>query len=210
MSASVQTHSGAVVFPVATRHGDVFCCSNFDPANNSCLTSTHGSSSPFYIEPALVINNRTSGPTSPNSTETTTVVVTSTVTALSEIATSRTTLNNIPITDKATATAAIACSQSSHITSSSPSSRVDIAVASSVSALLGLALLVTLGFFWRLRKQRQTLSRAVQTWKLKYSELMDAQAVTVGGAEHQTPQQLRGWHPDELDGQPHLPAQLQG
>ena len=197
------------MFPIAIGNGDLFCCSNFDPANNSCLTSTHGSSSPFYIEPALVINNRTSGSTSPNSTETTTVVVTSTATALSEISTSRTTLNNIPITDKATATAAIACSQSSHITSSSPSSRADIAIASSVSALLGLALLVTLGFFWRLRKQRQKLSRAVQTWKLKYSELMDTQAVTVRGAEHQTPQQLHGWHPDELDGQPHAPAQLE-
>ena len=210
MSATVQTQSGAVVHPVVTGHGDdLFCCSNFDPANNSCLTSTHGSSSPFYIEPALVINNLTSGSTSPNNTETTTVVVTSTVTALSEIATSRTTLNNVPITDKGTATAATACSQSSHITSS-PSSRVDIVIASSMSALLSLALLVTLVFFWRLRKERQKLSRAVQIWKLKYSELMENQAVTVGGAEHQTPQQLHGWHPDELDGQLHLPAQLQG
>ena len=210
MSAAVITQGGAVVYPVDTQHGGLFCCSNFDPANNSCLTSTHGSSSPFYIEPALVINNRTSGSTFPNSTKTPTVVVTSTVTALSEIATSRTTLNNISVTDKATATAAIACSQSSHITSSSPSSRVNIAIASSVSALLGLALLVTLGFCWRLRKQRQKLSRAVQIWKLKYSELMDTQAATVGGAEHQIQQQLHGWHPNELDGQLYLPAQLEG
>ena len=210
MSATVQTHSGVVVIPVDTQHGLMFCCSNFDLANNSCVTSTHGSSSLFYIEPALIINNRTSGSTSPNNTETTTAVVISTATALSDIATSRTTLNNVPITDTATATAATACSQSSHITSSSPSSRGDIAIASSVSALLGLALLVTLGFFWRLRKQRQKLSKAVQTWKLKYSELMKSQAATAGGAELQTPQHLHGWHPDELDGQPHLPAQLEG
>ena len=83
-------------------------------------------------------------------------------------------------------------------------------MASSVSALLGLALLVTLGFFWRLRKQRQELSRVVQTWKLKYSELMETQAAAVGGVEHQTPQQLHGWHPDELDGQRHFPPQLEG
>ena len=38
---------------------------------------------------------------------------------------------------------------------------------------------------------------------------MDTQAVTVRGAEHQTPQQLHGWHPDELDGQAHPPAQLE-
>ena len=201
--AAVQTHWGVVVYPAATQHGDLFCCSNFDLVNNTCVISTHGSSSPFYIEPALVINNRTSGATSPNSTETT-VIVTSTVTALSEIATSSTTLNDVPITntatvmDTATATAATACSKSSHI-----------AIASSVSALLGLALLVTLGFFWRLRKQRQKLSRAVQEWKLKYSELMEARTATTGGAEHQTPQQLHGWHPDELDGQPHFPAQLE-
>ena len=78
-----------------------------------------------------------------------------------------------------------------------------------MSALLGLALLVTLGFFWRLRKQRQKLSRAVQEWQLKYTGLMEIQAATVGGAEDQTPQQLHGWHPDELDGQPHFPAQLE-
>lgn len=78
-----------------------------------------------------------------------------------------------------------------------------------MSALLGLALLVTLGFFWRLRKQRQKLSKAVQEWKLKYSELRETQAATVGGAEHQTPQQLHGWHPEELDSQPHLPPQLE-
>ena len=209
MSTAVNTKWGTIVFPVGTQHGIMFCCSNFDPANNSCLTSTHGSSAPFYIEHALVIDNRTSGSTSLNSTETTTVVVMSAVTALSEIATSRTTLDNVPNTDTATSTATTACFQFSHIPSSSPSSRIDIAIASSVSALLGLALLVTLGFFWRLRKQRQKLSRAVQKWKLKYSGLMEAQAATVGGAEHQTPQQLHGWHPDELDSQPHFPPQLE-
>lgn len=55
-------------------------------------------------------------------------------------------------------------------------------------------------------KKRQTLSRDVQTWKLKYSEVMERQAVTVGRAEHQAPHQLHGWHPDELDGEPHFPA----
>ena len=78
-----------------------------------------------------------------------------------------------------------------------------------MSALLALALLVTLGFFWRLRKQGQKLSKAVQEWKLKYSEMKETQAATVGGAERQTPQQLHGWHPDELDGQPRFPAQLE-
>ena len=240
ISAAVATNVATPVYLVGLP--PMFCCSNIDLASNSCVTSTHGSSSPFTIEAGNVIFNRTNGSTSPNSTETSTVVVTSTVTALSDIvmsrtvrmngtaidtatysqsshvvlrvttvpenSTSRTTTNNVPTTDTAIATQATACSQSSHIKSSSPSSRADIAIASSVSALLGLGLLVTLGFFWRLRKQRQTLSRAVQTWKLKYSELMESQAVTFGVAEHQTPYQLHGWHPDELDGQPHLPAQL--
>ena len=174
----VHTNTGAPVFRVNAQQGVFFCCGNLDPANNTCLTSTHGSSAPFYIEPGPVIYNRTSGSTSPNSTQITTVVLTSTATA---------------------------CSQSSHITSSS---RRDIAIASSVSAVLGLALLVTLVFFWRLRNQRQAVSRDVQTWKQKYSDLMDTQAATVGVAQHQTPHQLHGWHPEELDDQPHVLAQL--
>ena len=207
ISAAVDPNEGALLVPNFPR--GMFCCGNFDPANNSCLTSTHGSSRPFEIGSAMVINNRTSGSVTPNSTETTTVVVTSTVTALSESATTGTTLNDTTTTNTETATAATACSKSSHIASSSPWSRADIATASSVSALLGLALLVTLGFFWRLRKQRQKLSKAVEEWKVKYSGLMEPQAATVGGVGHQKPQQLHGCHTGELEGQSRLPAQLE-
>ena len=184
------------------------CCSNMDTVNNSYLVSTRGSSSPFFVEARRIIFNRTSSSTSPSNTETSTVVFASTVTAVSSIATSLTTLSNVTATDAAAVAAS--CSQSNTVTLSSPSSRRNIAIAAGMSALLGLGLLVTLGLLWRQRKQKQNLSKAIQTWEQKFSELMKTQAVTVGGAEHQTQHQLHGWHPDELNGQPHLPTQLEG
>ncbi|KAF6230559.1 hypothetical protein HO173_011096 [Letharia columbiana] len=179
-----------------------FCCSQVILSNNTCNTTTKGSTAPFEIEAGLVILNRTSGSTSLNTTDAATVTVTATATATA--------------TPMATVTALTLPPNSSsfHNTSStspsSSSSSREAAIGAGMGVTLGLGLLVTLGLLWRLRKHKQILSKDIQTWEWKYSELMKAKTAIFAGAEHQPPHPLDCWNQDGLDGQPHLVPQLEG
>lgn len=155
--------------------------------NNDCMYSTKGSYSPFLIEAGLVIFNRTSGSVFPNNT------------------------NAVSFTVTSTATASASNGPSIHSTSSSLSpARREAAVGAGVGGVLGLGLLVTLVLLWRERTRKRSLRNEVQTWEGKYSELMNTKPMNIGGAEHQTAQQLHGWHPEELDDQSHVRHQLEG
>ena len=178
----------------------LFCCGNMNPFNNTCLTSSKGSFSPFFIEAGLVVFNRTSGSTSPNSTDTATIIITSTVTAapfdvesvITTTATAKTATTSNPPCDP--------------VTSPSPSSRRDAAIAAGVSSSLGLGLFVACALLWKQRKQKQSLRKDAQIWKGKYSELM---RIKTDGVEQQLPSQLSGWTANGRHDQSHLPAHLE-
>ena len=63
---------------------------------------------------------------------------------------------------------------------------------------------------WRQSKHKQSLRKDVQIWEKKYSEMMTISTAGVVGAGYQSLQQLHGWIPDWLDGQPRLPPQIKG
>ena len=47
----------------------------------------------------------------------------------------------------------------------------------------------------------QNLRKDVRTWEGKYQDSMTIQTSKVDGTEYQSPHQLDGWIPNELDGQ---------
>lgn len=164
------------------------CCSQVNPFNNTCMTASKGSTAPFFIEAGLVIFNRTSGSTSPNTTNTATVTVTATATPL-----------NLP-----------SGSSSVQNTSISSSSSKETAIGAGLGVTLGLGLLVTFGLLWKQRKHKQSLSKDVQTWEGKYWESVKTKTVYIREAEHRSVHQLDGRSLDGSDGQTHLPPQLEG
>lgn len=157
------------------------------------MAATKGSNAPFYIEAGRVIFNRTSGSTSPNNTNDAPVTVT-------VIAT---------VTATVSASASASNSPSNHITSPSSSGK-DAAIGAGMSGLLGLALLIALGFLWRQRRQKQSLRKDVETWEGRHAKLMEVRNVDLGGNEHQTPHLLDSSNSDEVHGQERLTHQLQG
>ena len=66
-----------------------------------------------------------------------------------------------------------------------------------MSGALGLAFLLALALLWKQGKHKRTLSKEMQTWQQKYTELKTI-------ADHQPSYQLYGWKPGELDGRQHL------
>ena len=172
--------------------GRKFCCGNMNPFNNTCLNGTRGSFLPFSVQAGLVINNRTSGSTSPNSTDTTTVVITSTAPG------------NVAFT--ATTTATVTVTATAKAAASDPPSRGDTAVAAGLGSLLGLGLLIASSVLWKQRKRNQSLRKDVDEWKEKYSQSTKTKTVYVGGAEQQSPHQHDSRIFNELDEQSCLPA----
>ena len=191
---AVNPSGGAITFLVSYDPA-LFCCSQGNPFNNTCVTATKGSAAPFPIDVGLVIFNRTSGSTSPNITNAATVTVTATAAAA---------LTTVTTTATALAVASASDAPSNHITaSSSSSSGKEAAIGAVVGGLLGVALLVTLVLLWRQKKQKQSLSDDVRMWENRYRESVTMKTEGFGdgeeGQEHH-PRQLEGWCPDEIDG----------
>ena len=178
-----------------------FCCSQVKPSNNTCIIATKGSTSPFYIPAGLVIFNRTSGSTFPNNTNDATVVITATAT----VTTTATTLasNSGPIES-------ISSSVSVSPSSSQSSLAKEAAIGAGVGGALGIALLIALLMLWRLRKQKQGLTKNVDTWERKYRDSMATKTSVSGGIHHQPQSQVHDWGPGTTDGQHHLVGQLEG
>ena len=201
ISIIVNPSGGLDINLVVVDRKYMFCCGNMNPFNNTCLTSSKGSFSPFFIQAGLVVFNRTSGSTSPNSTDIATITITSTVTAASFDVESM-----ITTTAMAKSTATTSNPSCDTVTSPSPSSRRDAAIAAGVSSLLGLGLFVACAFVWKQRKQKQSLRKDVQTWKGMYSEL---KMIRTARFEQQLPSQLDGWIANKQHDQSHLPAHLE-
>lgn len=177
----------------------MFCCDLGITANETCWVPTRGSSAPFFIEAGLVIFNRTSGSTSPNVTNTVTATVTAT----------RTTTTTTMATTLALASDYPSVNTSS--LSSSSSLKRDVAIAAGMSAVLGVAFLVSLVLLWRLGKGKRSARIEAQTWEGKYWALFNTKASSaLDGAGPQRVHQLDGWSSNELGGQSHLPHQLEG
>ena len=179
----------------------MFCCSQVEPSNNTCMIATKGSTSPFFIQAGLVIYNRTSGSTSLNNTSPTSVTITATATTTAA-ATATTLASNITSFDST--------SSSPLPSSTSSSSRKEAAIGAGVGGVLGLALFLALVLLWRQKKQKQGLSEDVQTWENRYRESVTIKTGVIGEAEHQGPHQLDGWNPGGKNSQPYLPHQVQG
>ncbi|CAF9916668.1 hypothetical protein IMSHALPRED_003261 [Imshaugia aleurites] len=182
--------NGQWIYPLYVQNDkNLFCCGQAESSTNTCLSSTKGSTTPFSIEDGPVIFNRTSGSTSPNYTNIASITVTATA-----IVTATATTTTLSLYSKIPTS----------------SSRREAGIGAGVGGLLGLALLVTFGLLWKQSKHKQSLRKDAQNWERKYSELMTYGAAGVGGLGYQPPHQRGGWHPDELDGRPHLPPQLEG
>lgn len=161
----------------------LFCCSQVDASNDTCMVGTEGSTAPFFIQAGLVIVNRTSGSTSLDNANTISATVTVT----------------------ATATASALSSSSTKTAPSFSSSSKSVAIGAGVGGLLGLGLIVALGLLWIQRKHKRSLRNDALTWMGRYTELKET--VDLGRAEHHPPHQLDGLKTNELDARSHLPRQ---
>ena len=180
----------------------IFCCSNVEPSNNTCMFAAGESTSPFGVPAGLVIFNRSSGSTLPNHTNDATVTITATATLTTTI----TTLVSSPDPVKNTSSP-LSVSPSS----SQSSSTKKIAISAGVGGALAFALLTTLILLWRQRKQKQSLIKGLSAWEARYRHARATQASDLGAINHQLPlaelhgqqhlvSQLEGWKPDEIDG----------
>lgn len=187
----VSPNSGIGIRRIDVHGHPMFCCSQVDASNDTCIVGTKGSTAPFFIQAGLVILNRTSGSTSLDDAN----IVSATVTVT------------------ATATASALTSSSNHTAPSFSSSKKDVAIGTGVSCLLGLGLIVALGLLWMQRKHKRSLRDDALTWKGKYTELKET--VNLTRAEHHPPHELHGLKTNSLDArshlprQPHLPRQLE-
>lgn len=179
----------------------LFCCSQVEPSNNTCMTATKGSTSPFFIPAGLVIFNRTSGSTFPNNTNNATVIITATATVMT--------------TTKILASSpgpieSISSSVSVSPSSSRSSSTKEAAIGAGMGGALGIALLIALIMLWRLRKEKQGLTQNADTWERKYRDSMATKTSGLGGSHQQPQSEVHGLGLDTTDGQHHLAAQLEG
>ena len=133
-----------------------------------------------------VIFNRTSGSTSPNSSYTTTVTVSSTAISLS-------TATALPT--------ATALSEATICPNSPSPSDKPTAVGLGVGIPLGLTFVGTLGLLWRQRTHELDARKEARSWQERYDELKKEKHDGMIGAQgqlHELGQE--GWRPDELDG----------
>ena len=171
--------NGATIFPFGVLDDQfLFCCSQSDPSNNTCLIPTKGSNAPFSVNAGRVIFNRTSGSTFPNNTNTATVTVTAAATGTVSAAALASALN---------------CPSSS--------SRREIAIGTGIGVPLGLAFLIALTLLWRQSGRIWDLTKDVQAWERRYQDSTNVTTRKLDGAEYQAPYQLDGWTPNELDSQ---------
>ena len=171
------------MFPFGVLNNQfLFCCSQSDPFNNTCLIPTRGSSTPFPVNAGQVIFNRTSGSTSPNNTNTATTV---TVTAAATITTTG---------------SSVALASSPSDCPSSPSSKKEVAIGAGIGVPLGLAFLVALALCWIQRGRVQQLRKDVGIREGKDRNSLNSKPGKWNGTEGQAPYQLEGWIPNELDG----------
>ena len=47
----------------------------------------------------------------------------------------------------------------------------------------------------------QNLTKDIRVWEGKYQDSINTKTIKLNGTEYQSPQQLEGWTPNELDGQ---------
>ena len=93
------------------------------------------------------------------------------------------------------------------------SSRREAAIGVGTSIPLGLALFVLLGLLWRLRKEKQSLKKDIETWEGKHVDLMEKMTVDHRGSRTQSPHLLDScdsWNPNGLHDQAHHLHQLEG
>lgn len=194
---TVNPSGGAITF-LMSFDPTLFCCSQPNPFNNTCLNPTKGSTAPFPIDVGLVVFNRTSGSTLPNNTNDATVTVTATAAAAPTTITT-----TITATALALASPSDAPSNHTKAASWSSSSGKEAAIGAVVGGLLGLALLVTLVILLRQKKEKQRLSEDVQIWENRCRESM---TMKTGGFEDgkegqpHVPHEVGGWRPNEIDG----------
>ena len=191
----VNPNLGASIYPF--QNDTSFCCGPGNSSTNTCFRATRGSYTPFHVEAGRVIFNRTSGSTSPNSSDIVTVTVTTSGTALpySSIVTVTVTSTAAPSTIAATLSNLTACHDSSS------SSNKSIAIG--VGASLGLALLSVLVLMWRQRTRELGARKEVRTWEQKYDELKKEKRRDFIGSEGQIHELgYESWRPDEIDGRP--------
>jgi len=155
------------MFPVTVFD---FCCGTGNLSDGTCDTATQGSRKSFPVPAGFVIDNRTSGSTSPNDT-----LSTSTVT---------TTLTARP--------------SASPVESSSSST--EPAIGAGVGVPLGVALLGSLGLLWGQRGCQRSLKRKVEAWEEKYEALAKSEGVEYRhDVEERNYQLRRNGKPNELD-----------
>lgn len=175
----VHTSYGVTIYPF--QDDTSFCCGPGNSSSNTCISSTLGNPAPFAVPAGRVIFNRTSGSTSPNISDISTVTVSSAV---------------------ASSTSAIAPTDSA-ICRNSPSSskKSAAAVGIGVGVPLGLALLGALGLLWIQRSRELGARREARAWQEKYDELKKENRRYLIGHEGQIHELgYESWKPPELDG----------
>lgn len=123
---------GMALVPVNNSGDTAFCCGfGYNMMSESCMNNP---TTPFYVSKGRMINNRTSGSTSPNATSVGERIVT-------------------------TVTVSTSASTSALAISSAPN--IDIGVGLGVGIPLGVALVTTLILLWRERRQKENLKQEV-------------------------------------------------
>ncbi|CAL8576579.1 hypothetical protein XPA_002454 [Xanthoria parietina] len=155
------------------------------PSRNAGVASTNGSTSPFNNHEGSVIFNRISGFVDPDDFTPGTITVTTSA-AVSSTGTMTTPVPSLT------------------------SSKRDVGIGVGIGGFLGIALLITLWLLLRQKRHKEGFKREARSWEKKHSELIITQNGANEALQHQSLQQLHGWHPDELNSQMRLPHQLQG
>ena len=157
----VHTSYGVTIFPF---QGDSsFCCGPGNSSSGACTYKTQGSFAPFPVHAGRVIFNRTSGSTSPNNSDTSTVTISSAA-ASSTIATlssDSTVCHNMP-------------------SSSNKPTKVGVGV----GVPFGLAFFGALGLLWRQRVRELGARREAHDLGEKYDALMKEKRGNLTSAEY--------------------------
>lgn len=176
----VHTSYGVTIYPF--QDDTSFCCGPGNSSTNACVDSTLGLTAPFAVPAGRVIFNRTSGSTSPNISDTSTITVLPTA-----------------VSSTTTTTA----STGSAICTNSPPSSTDSAKVGylEVGIPLGLGLLATLGLLWRERSRTLGARRDAQAWREKYLDRRRENPGILIGSEGQVHELgCESWKPAEIDG----------
>ena len=185
---SVSTNHGVPIFPFQLDTD--YCCGPGNSSSGKCKHSTRGSVEPFPINVGRVIFNRTSGSTSPNDSDTSSITILSTATVTVSSGTALSTAETDPSDNTI---------QQTHDTSSS--SKKSTAIGVGVGVPCGLALLGAMGLLWRQRARELDARREARDWEEKYTALLKSkQGGLIGTGNYMQELVHEEWRPDEIDG----------